>query len=120
MMMSAPARRMAVSASSAAVRSSKAPARAAWTITAILPADVVGGERQVDLGTHPGDDVEAGERRLDDNHVGALGDVEQRLAHRLAGVGHVHLVAAPVAGAGGAVWAASRKGPYITVAYLAL
>ena len=43
------------------------------------------------------DQVAVGERRLDHHHVGALLHVEQRLAHRLAPVGRVHLVAAAVA-----------------------
>ncbi len=43
------------------------------------------------------DDVEIGQRGLDHDHVRALLHVEQRLAHRLAPVGRIHLVAAPVA-----------------------
>ena len=43
------------------------------------------------------DDVEVRQRGLHHHHVGALGDVERGLVERLAGVGRVHLVAAPVA-----------------------
>ncbi len=63
----------------------------------VLAADAVGGHRQVGGLLDAVQHVEVGERRLDHEHVGALLHVQQRLAHRLVGVGRVHLVAAPVA-----------------------
>src|SRR5581483_7135925 len=63
----------------------------------VLAADVVGRDGKVEPLTHGADDVEVGQRRLDHQHVGALGDVELAFAQRLAHVAGVHLVAAPVA-----------------------
>ena len=59
----------------------------------------------------PADEVEIGQGGLDHQDVGALVDIEARLAHRLVAVGGVHLVAAPVAELAGAESAASRNGP---------
>ncbi len=63
----------------------------------VLAADVVGGDRHRGLVLDAADHVEVGQRRLDHHDVGALLDVERRLAHRLVAVGRIHLVAAPVA-----------------------
>ena len=49
--------------------------------------------RRATAATH----VEVGQRRLDHDQVGALGEVERHLAQRLAAVGRVLLVGAPVA-----------------------
>ena len=62
----------------------------------VLAAHVVGGHRHVDVAGDVGDDVEIGERRLDHDHVGALGHVEGDLGQRLAPVARVLLVAAAV------------------------
>ena len=53
----------------------------------VLAADVVGGDRQPRRVLDAADDVEVGQRRLDHDDVGALLDVEQRLAQRLVAVG---------------------------------
>ena len=63
----------------------------------VLARDVVGRDRDVDGVADPADDVEVAERRLHHDDVGALLDVEQRLADALDGVGGVLLVGAPVA-----------------------
>ena len=76
----------------------------------VLAAHLVGADRDVEPGAGRGQDVERGHRGLDQQHVGALGDVDRHLAHRLAAVGRVHLVAAPVAERG-VEPAASRNGP---------
>ena len=94
--MSAPARRIEVSVSSTAARSSRS-GRGGRLDHRVLAADVVGGDRQARRLLDPADHVEVGQRRLDHDHVGALLDVEQRLAHGLVGVGGIHLVAAAVA-----------------------
>ena len=52
----------------------------------VLAAHVVGGHRHVDRPAHVGDDVEVGQRRLDHDDVGPLGDVEGHLGQRLAPV----------------------------------
>ena len=63
----------------------------------VLAAHVVGDERQLGPLAHRADHVEVGERRLDHDHVGAFGLVDRRLEHRLAHVGGIHLILAPVA-----------------------
>ena len=63
----------------------------------VLAADVVGGQRHPGRVLDPADHVQVGQRRLDHEDVGALLDVEPRLADRLVGVGGIHLVAATVA-----------------------
>ena len=63
----------------------------------VLARDVVGGDRHVELAAHLGDDVQVGEGRLHHHDVGALLDVERDLAHRLAHVGRIHLVAGAIA-----------------------
>ena len=95
--MSAPARLIAVSDSSAACRSSSQPRAAGRLDHRVLAGDVVGGERQVEALARGPDHVEVRKRRLDHDHVGALGDVQLALAQRLADVRRIHLVAAPVA-----------------------
>src|SRR4051812_42774745 len=69
----------------------------------VLAGDVVGGDREVESAARRPDHVEVGKRRLDHDRVGALGDVELALAHRLADVRGVHLVAAAVAERGSRV-----------------
>ena len=49
----------------------------------VLARDVVGRDRYVDGVADPADDVEVAERRLDHHDVGALLDVEERLADAL-------------------------------------
>ena len=66
----------------------------------VLPGDVVGRDGAVEALAHGADHVEVGQRRLHHQHVGALGEVELALAERLAHVGGIHLVAAPVAEGG--------------------
>ena len=95
--MSAPARRIAVS--------DLEDGRAFVELTCsrraldhrVLAADVVGGEwhrrRILDASDH----VKVRERRFDHHDVGALLDIEQRLADGLVGVRRVHLVATAVA-----------------------
>ena len=95
--MSAPARLIAVSDSSAAVPLVEPALRGGRLDHRVLAGDVVGGERQVEALARGADHVEVRQRRLDHDHVGALGDVELALAQRLADVGGIHLVAAPVA-----------------------
>ena len=63
----------------------------------VLAGDVVRGERKVEALARRTDHVEVGKRRLDHQHVGALGDVQLALAQRLADVRGIHLVAAAVA-----------------------
>ncbi len=63
----------------------------------VLARHVVGGDGHVDGGPHLGQHVEVGERRLDHDHVGALGHVEGDLGQRLAPVAVVLLVALAVA-----------------------
>ena len=63
----------------------------------ILAADLVGGHGDVEGVAHLSDDVEVRQRGLDHDHIGAFLDVERHLAQGFAGVGRVHLVAAPVA-----------------------
>ncbi len=58
---------------------------------------MVGGERCIGAVAEPGEHVEVGNGGLDHQHVGALLEVGERLAHRLAAVGRIHLVPAPVA-----------------------
>src|SRR6185295_5886138 len=65
----------------------------------VLAADVVRGERYVDQPTGGGDDVEVGDGGLDHHHVGALVDVGDDLAQRLAPVAPVLLVPAAIASA---------------------
>src|SRR5256714_6675025 len=69
----------------------------------VLAGDVVGGERQIKPFAHHLDDVEVCDRGLDHEEVRALHHVQLGLAHRLARVGRVHLVRAPVAERGRAV-----------------
>ena len=75
--MSAPARRIDVSVSSTAARSSTSR-RGGGLDHRVLAADVVGGDRQAGRVLDAADDVEVGERGLDHDDVGALLDVEQR------------------------------------------
>ena len=63
----------------------------------VLPAHVVGRERQVEAVAHGAKHVEVRKRGLHHQHVGAFGDVELAFAQRLAHVAGVELVAAPVA-----------------------
>ena len=63
----------------------------------VLARDVVRRDGHVDRVAHPAYDVEVAERGLHHHDVGALVDVEQRLADALAGVGGVLLVGPPVA-----------------------
>ena len=79
--MSAPARRMPVSASSTAARSSSRPCGGGRLDHRVLAADVVGGDRQLGRLADAADHVEVGQRGLDHEHVGALVLVEPRLAH---------------------------------------
>ena len=69
----------------------------------VLAADLVGGDRQVEPGAGRDDVVEAGQARLDQQDVRPFGHVLRELAERLATVGRIHLVAAPVAERRGAV-----------------
>ncbi len=95
--MSAPARLIAVSDSSAACRSSSQPSRGGGLDHRVLARDVVGGDGKVEALAGGADHVEVRQRRLDHDHVGAFGDVLLALAQRFADVRGVHLVAAPVA-----------------------
>ena len=107
--MSAPARRIAVSDSIAAPRSSIQPlAAAAFSIEYSPETWYAATGAPVVL--HPPDDVEVGQRGLHHQDVGALLEVELRLADRLVGVGRIHLIAAAVAELG-VDPAASRNGP---------
>ena len=94
---SAPARRIEVSVSSTAARSSIQPLLGGGLQHRVLAGDVVGGERGAGRVLDPADDVEVRDGGLDHQHVGALVEVELGLAHRLGGVGRIHLVAAAVA-----------------------
>ena len=97
MIRSAPARLIAVRDSSAAVALVE-PARLRRRLDhRVLARDVVRRERHVEPLARRADDVEVRQRGLDHDRVGALGDVELALAQRLADVGGIHLVAAPVA-----------------------
>ena len=49
----------------------------------VLPRHVVRRNRDIDRVGDRSDDIEIADRRLHHHHVGALGDVELRLAHRL-------------------------------------
>ena len=62
---------------------------------------MVRGQRQIETCASACQQVERGEGRLDHQDVRALGGVELHLAQRLAAVGEIHLVAAPVAEGGG-------------------
>src|SRR6202030_2733669 len=68
-----------------------------------LAADLVGGHRQGYARGDLADDVEVGERGLDHDDVGTLGDVQGYLAHGLAAAGRVLLVGRPVAELGRAL-----------------
>ena len=74
----------------------------------VLAAHLVGADRHVEAGAGGGQDVQRGHRRLDQQHVRALGDVGVHLAHGLAAVRRVHLVAAPVAER--RAWSRRRRG----------
>jgi membrane-bound lytic murein transglycosylase B len=63
----------------------------------VLAGDVVGRYRDVDGVAHLAQHVEVGQRGLHHHDVGALGDVQERLADAFTGVGGVLLVGAPVA-----------------------
>ena len=94
--MSAPARRMPVSVSSATASQVDPAVGRGGADHRVLPRHLVGGNghrRDVGGGAHH---VEVGHRRLDHHDVGALGDVEFDLAQRLARVAGVLLVGAPV------------------------
>ena len=67
----------------------------------VLARDMVGGEGCAGGVLDPADHVEVGKRGLDHEHVGALVEVELRLADRLEHVGRIHLVAAAVARSAG-------------------
>ena len=84
----------------------------------VLAGDVVGRHGDVDGVAHPADDVEVAQRRLDHHDVGALLDVEQRLAHALDGV--ARRPAGRCAGRPAASEStASRNGPKNAEAYFA-
>src|SRR5258705_3940390 len=70
-----------------------------------LATHLVRGQRVAGLLLHAGDDIQERTRRLDHHHVGALLDVEPYLAQRLARVGRVHLVPAPIP----RLWRALRR-----------
>ncbi len=93
---SAPARRIEVSVSSTAARSSIQPFGGGLQHR-VLAGDVVGGERGAGRLLDPAHDVQIRGGGLDHQHVGALLEVELGLAHGLGGVGRIHLVAAAVA-----------------------
>ena len=95
--MSAPARRIEVSALEHGGALVEVAGGCRRLDHRVLAADVVGGERHRRVVLDAADQVEVGQRRLDHDDVGALLDVEPRLAHRLVAVGRVHLVAAAVA-----------------------
>ena len=92
----APARRIAVVDSVRARRRSSQPRCAAASIDANSPLTWYAPIGTSNRGAGRGQDVQRRQRRLDQQHVRALGHVDRHLAHRLAGVGRVHLVAAPV------------------------
>ena len=96
-MMSAPARRMAVSVSIIDARLVDPAARAGRLDHRVLAAHLIRGGRLAEALFHLRDDVEIGQRRLHHDDVGALGDVDLDLAQRFLDVGRIHLVAAAVA-----------------------
>ncbi len=98
---SAPARRIEVSVSSTAARSSIQPLLGGGLQHRVLAGDVVGGERRPGRVLDLADDVQIWGGGLDHQHVGALLEIELGLAHRFGGVGGIHLVAAAVAELGG-------------------
>ena len=69
----------------------------------VFAGDLVGAEGDIEALAGGADDVEVGHGGLHQDHVGAFGDVEVDLAHGLAEVGAVHLIAAAVAELGGGV-----------------
>ena len=95
--MSAPARRIEVRVSRIAGSRSIQPCAAAASTMAYSPEMLYAATGHVDRVADRADHVEVGQRRLHHHDVGALLDVEQRLAHALDGVGGVLLVGAPVA-----------------------
>src|SRR6516165_5464962 len=48
----------------------------------VLPADVIGRDRDINAVPDSGDDIQVRESRLDHDHVGALGHVERNLRQR--------------------------------------
>ena len=98
-MRSAPARRIAVRISSTArvARRSSRAAAAALTI-AYSPLTLYAASGTSKRAAHGARSRRGtGSAGFTMTHVGALGHVERRLAQRLARVGRIHLVAAPVA-----------------------
>src|SRR5215210_1711496 len=69
----------------------------------VLPAHAVRSDGQVRGLPDPAENVEVRQRGLDHHDVGPLLDVQLDLEERLAGVGGIHLVAAPVAEGRGAL-----------------
>ena len=96
-MMSAPARRIAVSVSSIARGSSIQPLRRGSLQHRVLAADVIRRRRIVERFLHARDDVEIGDCRLHHDDVGAFLDVLRDFAQRFVAVGGIHLVRAPIA-----------------------
>ena len=83
--MSAPARRIEVSVSRIAGLAVDPAVGGGGLDHGVLAGDVVRRHRHVDRVADPAHDVEVGQRRLHHHDVGALGDVEQRLADALDG-----------------------------------
>ena len=84
--MSAPARRIEVSVSRIAGSRSIQPLAAAASTMAYSPETLYAATGTSTASRTRRDDVEVGQRRLHHHDVGALLDVEQRLAHALDGV----------------------------------
>ena len=63
----------------------------------VFAAHLIGEDRHIEALFHAVDDVEIGEARLHHHRVGALGNVQSNLAHRLVGIGRVHLIGVLVA-----------------------
>ena len=99
--MSAPARRMPVSVSSAHRLQVDPAVGRGGADHRVLTGDLIcrhRHRRDVGGGTHQ---VEIGHRGLDHHDVGALVDVEFHLVHRFAGVARILLIGAPVAAQAG-------------------
>ena len=87
-----------MSTSRTTARSSSQPLRGGRLHHRELTADVVCGEWELwEALAHSANHVEVAERGLDHERVGALLDVEGRLAQRLACVARVHLMRPPIA-----------------------
>ena len=94
---SAPARRMPMSDSRIAASRSIPPVLRGRGDHRVLPRDLVRSDRNRGPVGGLTQNVQVGHCRLDHHHVGALGDVEVYLAHRLAAIGAVLLIRTTVA-----------------------